>query len=91
MLDPELETYEKRLRDVLEPAALDFSAILARLSVLFEDLRIEEYGSRLDGLDQPTTQARDTARSTSSAARLPRSLSSLARSKCSISGPNFGN
>lgn len=51
MREPELEVYEKKLRDVFDPAQPEFSAILARLSVLFEDLRIEEYGSRLDTLD----------------------------------------
>ena len=50
--DPaELETYEKKLREVFDPAELEFNAILAHLSVLFEDLRIEVYGSRLDTLD----------------------------------------
>jgi hypothetical protein len=52
MAIPDLEVYEKRLREVFDPDALEFNAILARLSVLFEDLRIEEYASRLDGLDQ---------------------------------------
>jgi hypothetical protein len=49
--EPELERYEKKLREVFDPAQSQFSAILARLSVLFEDLRIEEYGSRLDTLN----------------------------------------
>jgi hypothetical protein len=52
MAAPEFETYEKKLREVFDPARLEFNAILARLSVLFEDLRIEEYASRIDGLDQ---------------------------------------
>lgn len=51
MPDPELESYEKKLREVFDPEQAQFSAILARLSVLFEDLRIEECGSRLDTLD----------------------------------------
>ena len=46
MPDPELEIYEKKIRDVLDPTNLEFHAIIARLSVLFEDLRIEEYASR---------------------------------------------
>lgn len=50
MPEPELEKYERKLREVFDPAQAQFSAILARLSVLFEDLRIEEYGSRLDTL-----------------------------------------
>jgi hypothetical protein len=38
MAAPEFETYEKKLREVFDPARLEFNAILARLSVLFEDL-----------------------------------------------------
>jgi len=52
MAAPEFETYEKKLREVFDPARLEFNAILGRLSVLFEDLRIEEYASRIDGLGQ---------------------------------------
>ena len=52
MSPPELETYEKKLREVFDPVQAQFSAIVARLSVLFEDLRIEEYGSRLDTLNE---------------------------------------
>lgn len=52
MTGPELEVYKKNLREVFEPGHSEFNAILARLSVLFEDLRIEEYASRLDRLDQ---------------------------------------
>lgn len=51
MTDPQLETYQQRLREVFDPAHSEFNAVLARLSVLFEDLRIEEYGSRLDTLN----------------------------------------
>lgn len=51
MADAELEIYVKKLREVFDPAALEFNAILSRLSVLFEDLRIEEYASRLDNLE----------------------------------------
>ena len=49
---PELEIYEKKVRDVLDPTNLEFHAIIARLSVLFEDLRIEEYASRPEKLEE---------------------------------------
>ena len=52
MSDPELEIYEKKVRDVLDPTNLEFHAIIARLSVLFEDLRIEEYASKLERLEE---------------------------------------
>ena len=52
MSDPEFEIYEKRVRDVLDPSSLEFHAIIARLSVLFEDLRIEEYASRHEKLEE---------------------------------------
>ena len=52
MPDPELEIYEKKVRDVLDPTNLEFHAIIARLSVLFEDLRIEEYASRPERLEE---------------------------------------
>lgn len=89
MPEPELEKYERKLREVFDPAQAQFSAILARLSVLFEDLRIEEYGSRLDTLaDLDVVKPRDTARSISCGDRSPRSWSSRARSRCSISAPS---
>lgn len=40
MNDPEFEIYEKRLQEAFDPADLEFNAILARLSVLFEDLLV---------------------------------------------------
>lgn len=46
----ELEVHERALRAVFDPTTVEFSGILARVSVLFEDLRIEEYASRLDTL-----------------------------------------
>ena len=49
---PELEIYEKKVRDVIDPTNLEFHAIIARLSVLFEDLRIEEYASRPEKLEE---------------------------------------
>ena len=47
----ELEDHERPLRSVFDASKVEFSGILARISVLFEDLRIEEYASRLDTLD----------------------------------------
>jgi hypothetical protein len=52
MADPELEVYEMKLREVFDPSSLEFNAILVRLSVLFEDLRIEESGSRLEKMEE---------------------------------------
>lgn len=40
----------KELRSVFDPSTPDFSAIVVRLSVLFEDLRIEYLASRSPGL-----------------------------------------
>ena len=73
MPDPEPEIYEKKVRDVLAPTNLEFHAIIARLSVLFEDLRIEGYASRAERFEElyiigktyrkdifPTTVARHT-------------------------------
>jgi len=52
MPDPEFEIYPRKLRDVFDPATPEFNAILVRLSVLFEDLRIEEYGSRIERIEE---------------------------------------
>jgi len=47
---PESQTYEKPLREIFTDDDLELATRVARVCVLYEDLRIEYWGARAEGL-----------------------------------------